>query len=300
MSWHYLPAPAEESWPACCSDGEPWRPSRLKNTPVRFCCNGKLTDAYLTSLSGTISEHSTVIGGADMSTSSREGSPAKTSAAPGVAPESGAGDPVYGLRWPALSVKYDRHSHSWKIHPSLFADDSIPCSVTLPRSGTMRSGVSWERDTSVRPISVTESGYWPTPTAHDQGATGPGSRHGNGSLKLSGQVGRCARYPTPMQAVGRTGGLNRGGILTPRTYPTPTVTGNHNRKGASPASRDGLATVVKTSVKNGGQLNPAWVEWLMGWPIGWAGLPPLGTGRFQRWRRLHSSYCTSGCGSDAV
>ena len=98
MSWHYLPAPAEESWPACCSDGEPWRPSRLKNTPVRFCCNGNLTDAYLTSLSGTISEHSTVIRGADMSTSSREGSPARTSATPALALESGANDPVYAGR----------------------------------------------------------------------------------------------------------------------------------------------------------------------------------------------------------
>ena len=26
---------------------------------------------------------------------------------------------------------------------------------------------------------------------------------------------------------------------------------------------------------NGGQLNPPWVEWLMGWPIGWTDLKPL-------------------------
>jgi hypothetical protein len=26
-----------------------------------------------------------------------------------------------------------------------------------------------------------------------------------------------------------------------------------------------------------GTLNPLWVEWLMGWPIGWTGLLPLGT-----------------------
>jgi len=26
---------------------------------------------------------------------------------------------------------------------------------------------------------------------------------------------------------------------------------------------------------NGGQLNPDWVEWLMGWPIGWSSLEPL-------------------------
>lgn len=26
---------------------------------------------------------------------------------------------------------------------------------------------------------------------------------------------------------------------------------------------------------NGGQLNPDWVEWLMGWPIGWTRITPL-------------------------
>lgn len=29
-------------------------------------------------------------------------------------------------------------------------------------------------------------------------------------------------------------------------------------------------------------------EWLMGWPIGWTGLKPLETGKFQSWLRLHS------------
>jgi hypothetical protein len=26
---------------------------------------------------------------------------------------------------------------------------------------------------------------------------------------------------------------------------------------------------------NGGKLNPDWVEWLMGWPLGWTDLKPL-------------------------
>lgn len=38
---------------------------------------------------------------------------------------------------------------------------------------------------------------------------------------------------------------------------------------------------------NGGQLNPDWVEWLMGWPIGWTDLNPLETDRFLSWRRSH-------------
>jgi hypothetical protein len=95
---------------------------------------------------------------------------------------------------------------------------------------------------------------------------------------------------------------NRGhGIDLPlfaQLYPTPTVHGDYNRKGVSANSGDGLATYVKklyptptvNDAKNnappsqhvengrhsnplnvvaGGALNPTWVEWLMGFPLGW-------------------------------
>nr|WP_321503868.1 DNA cytosine methyltransferase [uncultured Dethiosulfovibrio sp.] len=81
-------------------------------------------------------------------------------------------------------------------------------------------------------------------------------------------------------------------------WPTPSVCGNNNRKGLSPNSGDGLATSVKlwltpkTTTGGGkperstpggglrkiedqvaqvssGQLNPDWVECLMGFPLGW-------------------------------
>ena len=90
------------------------------------------------------------------------------------------------------------------------------------------------------------------------------------------------------------------GSLTPpgmKPWPTPTVCGNYNRKGASASSGDGLATAMlkwttptarnaketnapSESDRNtptlaaqvGGQLNPDWVEALMGWPPGWTSL----------------------------
>jgi hypothetical protein len=37
------------------------------------------------------------------------------------------------------------------------------------------------------------------------------------------------------------------------------------------------------------QLNPNWVEWLMGWPIEWTALKPLAMAKFQAWRRLHGA-----------
>jgi hypothetical protein len=82
-----------------------------------------------------------------------------------------------------------------------------------------------------------------------------------------------------------------------RIFPTPTVNGNYNCAGASQNSGDGLETFVKLyptpacndsknnaapsqrtengrnsdalNVVAGGSLNPSWVEWLMGFPVGW-------------------------------
>jgi len=36
-----------------------------------------------------------------------------------------------------------------------------------------------------------------------------------------------------------------------------------------------------------GKLNPTWVEWLMGWPLGWTDLKPLETDKYQQWLQLH-------------
>lgn len=132
--------------------------------------------------------------------------------------------------------------------------------------------------------------------------------------------GECWELPT---LVPRTSG-NESGL-----WPTPTVCGNYNRKGASASSGDGLATAVSqrtyptataTAYKgwspnhnradtddrldytverdgfNPGQqtppkrLNPDWTEWLMGWPIGQTALEPLATAKFHEWLQQHGGY----------
>ena len=42
---------------------------------------------------------------------------------------------------------------------------------------------------------------------------------------------------------------------------------------------DGLTRQVslKQGLNRGGRLNPEWVEWLMGWPIGWTACEPAET-----------------------
>jgi hypothetical protein len=181
---------------------------------------------------------------------------------------------------------------------------------------------------------------WPTPRASEtfQGyETLNALKDGNQSWMGSGRgatltTAVMARnlWPTPTASQARSEGmilqmrnlvdagvLDRAeaeamisGSLTPprmEKWPTPTVCGNYNRKGASPTSGDGLATAVlkcatptardwqsgkasqATHNKNsrplseqiGGSLNPTWVEWLMGWPLGWTDLKPLATDRFR-------------------
>jgi hypothetical protein len=67
-----------------------------------------------------------------------------------------------------------------------------------------------------------------------------------------------------------------------KLWPTPVAddTGHRKEKYAQGG------TALSTSA--GGQLNPEWVEWLMGWPIGWTALKPLETGKFQEWQQQHS------------
>lgn len=78
---------------------------------------------------------------------------------------------------------------------------------------------------------------------------------------------------------------NAGGVS--RMMPTPTCQDAKNLNSPSQLRRKTppLCAVV------GGKLNPAWVEWLMGWPIGWTDCTVSGTDRFRAWQLGHSSFC---------
>jgi hypothetical protein len=136
---------------------------------------------------------------------------------------------------------------------------------------------------------------WPTATAGDAKASGSRNTrtsraHGGESLtdavRQDGGTGR--RWPTPTAS-----DSDRGSRTYPRgnrtlwgaVYPTPTVQDAENNAGPSQANRNSppLNAVV------GGALNPRWVEWLMGWPVGWTALEPLGMAGFREWLKAHGS-----------
>lgn len=170
----------------------------------------------------------------------------------------------------------------------------------------MRNGECWERPRLERRIGADESGFWPTPVTLDSGSRF--NRSMSDGAQLRPTLGAMARY---------------------NLWPTPTVKGNYNRKGLTDSSGDGLMTAIRRwptptardhrgvhrreralerrlessrgtplNEAAGGLLNPAWVEWLMGWPIGWTALQPLATGRFQEWLRQHGGSFCAGSAAD--
>jgi len=134
---------------------------------------------------------------------------------------------------------------------------------------------------------------WPTPLASDWKARGPNSKQ-QGLLEK-------VKWPKPDANCGARGTQE---LWTPKRksghqaqysinqavrdaeklkFPTPQASDHRDRGNMSNPSIQRRADKGKqlnlsmVAHPNSGQLNPTWVEWLMGWPIGWTDLKPLET-----------------------
>jgi hypothetical protein len=213
--------------------------------------------------------------GEDLLTLFRAGFHAKTYPVLGEAQELKAVDQVCGSTWHELSMKYDLDSHSWRTHQCLW-DEALQWSlVTLPRWGMTVSGVLFQHPTAERPINGTGSGFWATPTAHNS--------------KEAAYPAEFLRNTPTLSAEAYMG-------MPAKNWPTPQASDNRDRgnlgSGAIQRRQEkGKQIMLSQSVSDiSGALNPLWVEWLMGWPLGWTDLKPLATDRFQQWRQQHSGF----------
>jgi hypothetical protein len=87
-------------------------------------------------------------------------------------------------------------------------------------------------------------------------------------------------YPTPTATeYGRNKSTSEGSKVRlslssmARTGHWPTPTAHNAKEGGYPS--EGERNTPTFAWEAGGKLNPAWVEWLMGVPIGWTDLEPL-------------------------
>jgi len=152
-----------------------------------------------------------------------------------------------GQSSPAWWMNYDPFMSLWRTSRGSIPQEVARSSLILPRSGTMRNGTLYLQQPLVPRTSVTGSSLWRTPQARDgepRGQQHPDKRKSGGySVSLAEQV----IWPTPRAQSSRGTGPSRAG------------------------NKQDLQT------KAGGQLNPTWVEWLMGFPLGWTDLEDLET-----------------------
>lgn len=283
MSWLFSRALVEASSAVTCSDGEPSAPSSSTATPQAFSWLAKTTGASRRSRSGMTCEPLTDARGEAVLTWCLADSLARTSARQDKAPASTAPAPVSGERWRGSLAKYDRASSSWRTPQCSLLAGLDAFSETWPRWGMMRGGECSGLATPERRISATASGSWPTPNkmdSHDhESMSSP--EHWQERQEAKARRGIRLQYPkekwpTPAMIIKRRESQRE-------TFPTPTVNDSKNNNPPSQALRN----TPPLNVVVGGSMNPAWVEWLMGWPIGWTDLHASATDRFRQWCASH-------------
>ena len=194
-----------------------------------------------------------------------------------------------GEKWRGSFVKYDPDSSLWRTHQCSLLGDLDEFLETWPQWGLMRDGECWEQRTLEQSIRGTESGLlenkWATPTTMDK--LPPKSEQAlfreatitrvgrSKPANLRDQVSNMWNWPTPNSRDwkdGQTSGNRKSpGLGVVAHWPTPVADDTSHRKAKYAQGGTALST------KAGGSLNPMWVEWLMGWPLGWTDLKRLAT-----------------------
>jgi hypothetical protein len=233
---------------------------------------------------------------------------AKTSAPQEKAQELTENEAGCGEKWHASFTKYDPDLRLWKTHQCSLLGDLEPFLETWPQWGLMRGGECWEQRTLEQTIRGTGYGLLeklPTPTATDyknQPTSKSWKAKGAINFKLSNPEIR-AKWATPttmdklppkskqallreatVTKVGRSSPANlRDQVSNMQNWPTPT---SHNAKECASPSEHKRNTPT-LAAQAGGKLNPMWVEWLMGWPLGMTDLKPLEMDKFPSVQQQH-------------
>ena len=157
---------------------------------------------------------------------------------------------IFGRDSQTLLGFYDPDTHCWKTSQATCLSDSTECLQTWPRAGMTHNGIVYQLQPSVPRTYAIEFSlslhgkpleWTPTATANQMA---PSMRPRNPGL----------RWPTPTaSAWAATGQRN----LLQKHVDQGDITEQEKRQMTS---------------GNGGKLNPEWVEWLMGFPIGWTDL----------------------------
>jgi DNA (cytosine-5)-methyltransferase 1 len=78
--------------------------------------------------------------------------------------------------------------------------------------------------------------------------------------------------------------------LVIQMLPTPSGNDAKNKGGDSQYRRNTIPLNGVCGPKTGLKLQPAFVEWMMGWPLGWTDLKPLAMAKFRQWLDWHGIF----------
>ena len=300
MSWLYSRVLVEEYLGDTSLDGEQFVPLSGNPTQQAFCAPDKMTVFSRLSQFGMTYKPLTDDLGEELLTLYRAGFHAKTSQP--LEKEQGLteNDLGCGEKWPGSFTKYDPDSSLWRTHQCSLLGDLEPFSETWPQWGLMRGGECWEQRTLEQSIRGTEFGLleqtWPTPTASQARSEGmilqmrKMVESGTTTLEeAEAMIGgsltpkRMKKWPTPnardWKDTSKSGNRKSPGLGVVAHWPTPRTKGMCGETGSWNLLKKNT-TIEEARLMgagNGGQLNPTWVEWLMGWPLGWTDLKPLET-----------------------
>jgi hypothetical protein len=168
----------------------------------------------------------------------------------------------YGQKLHDSFAFFDQEQCCWRTSQASLLPGLEMSSVTWPRAGMTRSGTAYRRQPLAPLTAVTGSSSWPTPCARDYRHTGNlhltcSPRHMTSTLpRMVHAVERGTKqmWPTPCAGDDR----DRGNLSTPAI-----------QRRAQKGKQLNLSMVVSDV---SGNLNPQWVEWLMGFPSGWTDL----------------------------
>lgn len=304
MSWLFSQALVEEYLGENSLDGEQSVQSSGNNTPQAYCAPDKMTGFSRLSRFGMMFKVLEESRGEELLMSYLEDFLAKTSQPQGKVLELTESDQECGDKWQGSFTKYDPSSCSWKTHQCSLLGDLDEFLETWPQWGLMRDGECWEQLTLERHIRGTGFGLLPNGVDSFHTPNTTGLDGGSNSRKALKQ--RIDKWPTPTSSdwmspkqngieltnnrfvrTSLTTGTKFGAKLSDavnlemkKKFPTPQLADYKDRGNMSNPSIQRRAekgkqmTLSMVAHPTSGQLNPMWVEWLMGWPLGWTELKP--------------------------
>ena len=167
-----------------------------------------------------------------------------------------------------LSKNSDRLGLLEKMLVDTLNSVSTPYSRTWKVKTTPQGRLVFQLLASVPNTKEKESGLWRTPDAYSGGSNLNKIREALAEGHLKRKSGHTIQIRLADQ------------VREPRLWPTPAAhearLGYQRRDTGKKGTQKSLSTIVIDTEggreKTTGQLNPTWVEWLMGYPTGWTDL----------------------------